>query len=65
MFRKLLNRYRRGREYVGVVAYSDDPLLVPWPGHYIVNENGEIDKHGRLEFEGFDRVDGVQRWKRA
>ena len=59
MFRKLLNRYRRGRPYEGVVVYSEDPLLVDWPGHYGTLADGSIDKHCRLEGnhqDGWERV---------
>ena len=73
MLRKLLNRSRRGKPYTGVVVYSSDPLLVPWPGHYGVKDNGEIDKHCLLEFVEVENVnygkpgreDFVQHWRRA
>lgn len=37
-----VRRSRAGEVYEGVVLRSSDPLLVPWPGTYGVNELGDL-----------------------
>lgn len=41
------------------MIYSEDPLLVDWPGHYGTLADGSIDKHCRLagnHQDGWERV---------
>jgi len=50
MIRKLLDSYRRGRSYEGVVVYSGHPMIEGLlPGHYGLNSKGEIDTKCRLD----------------
>jgi hypothetical protein len=67
VFRKLLDRYRRGRPYEGVVVYTGHPMIEGvLPGHYGVNKKGEPDLKCRLNF--IEAPDGSQvgsRWERA
>ena len=52
MFRKLLNRTRRGRSYEGVVVYAGHPQVPGLlPGHYGVKgkDGNDVDPHCRLE----------------
>jgi hypothetical protein len=67
VIRKLLDRYRRGRLYEGVVVYTGDPMIPGvLPGHYGTKKDGSPDLKCRLKF--IEAPDGSQigsRWERA